>query len=270
MSEGPVYFLLHVPKCAGTTVEGHFASHLGPGFLLAPRWESVARNFVGNRYPFGPGDARLARVRAVSGHSLSANLAKHFPGREVRECVLLRAPEGFFLSFWNYRMSRHRENGERPPPDFPLWYAAQRRNPITRFLMNRYFGFGVPALYRFSTAGRFAWLEERLSRFWFVGGVRHASAMIAGISRELGVPEKTRDRNVGRNKALSAEDLDPALRERIAHENAADQALFDRWGERLWRGGPEPDAPPPALPQFDQPAQVMRDSLGGILKKLQR
>ncbi|MEO0866373.1 MAG: hypothetical protein AAFY39_17745, partial [Pseudomonadota bacterium] len=46
-----VHFLLHVPKCAGTTVEAHFRKHLGARFMIAPRWESPMRNFIGNRYP---------------------------------------------------------------------------------------------------------------------------------------------------------------------------------------------------------------------------
>ena len=265
MSADPVYFLVHVPKCAGTTVEAHFEQHLGAGYLHAPRWDSVVRNFTGNRYSFGVDDPLLAPVRAVSGHSLSANLADHFPGREVRECVLLREPEGFFLSFWNYRMARHYERGQKPPPDFLRWYGAQRRNQITRFLLGRYFGWGVPALYALSTASRLEWLEARLARFRFVGGHRHASEMIAGISRDLGIPEGVEDRNVGQDKVLAAADLDPALRERIARENRADQLLHERWKDRRWQGAP--DTPLPPLPRLDQPGLLIGDIAASLRKK---
>ncbi|MEM9736329.1 MAG: hypothetical protein AAF908_06965, partial [Pseudomonadota bacterium] len=134
MAEPPIHFLLHVPKCAGTTVEAHFARHLGPAFRIAPRWEHVARNIIGNRYP----KLDLAGVRAISGHSLSVSLKAKIPG-EVRESVLLRAPLGFFLSFYNYRWTRFEEGWGPEPPSFARWYFAQRRNPISRFLLNRYF-----------------------------------------------------------------------------------------------------------------------------------
>ena len=72
------------PNCAGTTVETHFARHLGAGFLIAPRWNNVLRDVIGNRYP----GLDLAGVRAVSGHSLSRSLAARLPGVEIRESVL--------------------------------------------------------------------------------------------------------------------------------------------------------------------------------------
>ena len=59
MSERVVHFVLHVPKCAGTTVEEHFRGPLHHGFLIAPRWEHVLRNFIGNRYRYPPDAPRL-------------------------------------------------------------------------------------------------------------------------------------------------------------------------------------------------------------------
>ncbi len=230
-----VHFLLHVPKCAGTSVEGHFRAHLGPGFLLAPRWESPFRNLIGNRYPYAPDDPRLAPVRVVSGHSLSRSLARHFPGAEIRESVLLRDPVGYFLSFYNYRWSWHRRGHAPAPPDFERWYRAQRRNPISRFLLNRYFEHGIPALYRFSSAGRLAWLELRLARFWFVGGHERAADLIAGVSAELAVPERSERRNVTEAPEIARADLGPDWIARIERDNALDALLHARWRHRGWR-----------------------------------
>ncbi len=236
-----VHFLLHVPKCAGTTVEAHFARHLGQGFLIAPRWESPLRNVIGNRYDFAAGDPRLARLRAVSGHSLSRSLGRHLPGAEIRESVLIRDPVGYHLSLYNYRWDRHAKGLGPQPPEFGRWYRAQRRDPIARFLINRYFGEGVPALYRLSSAGRLAYLEERLEAFWFVGDYTRAGELIAGASRELGVPAQVEDRNVTRAKAVTQESLGPDWVARIAMDNAVDAALHARWCDRGWRR----DAVPP-------------------------
>lgn len=261
----PVWFLLHVPKCAGTTVEEHFRTHLGEGFLIAPRWESVARNFIGNRYPMLSADA-LAGVDVVSGHSLSAGLAARFPGRPVHQAVLLRDPLGYLLSFYNYRWTRHGEGTGPRPPGFPAWYAAQRRNPISRFLLNRYFGYAVPALYRLSSADRLAVLEECLTGFTFVGGYRRTDEMIAGVSRALGLPETVEPHNVTHTRKLRPEDLPDRLRQRIATDNAVDQALFDRWKDRGWEGSPQ--APAPGLPGHDRLRYLIGDTTSVLRRKL--
>lgn len=260
-----VHFLLHVPKCAGTTVEAHFRAHLGDGYLYAPRWESPLRNFIGNRYP-GLTVAGLEAARAVSGHSLSTGMRALFPGAEIRESVLLRDPTGFLLSFYNYRWTRYDEGWGSAPPAFERWYQGQRRNPISRFLLNRYFEQAIPALYRLSSADRLRYLEARLAGFHFVGSYRMADEMIGGISRELGIPDVVTSQNVTPRRKLAAADLPLALRRRIEADNAMDQALFDRWGDRGWQGAPA--APAPELPRADQARYVLGDISSGIMKKL--
>lgn len=298
-----VHFLLHVPKCAGTTVEAHFERHLGPAFLIAPRWENPLRNLLGNRYFFDEGDPRLARVRAVSGHSLSRRLARHLPDAEIRESVLIRDPVGYHLSLYNYRWDWHARGFGPPPPPFERWYRAQRRDPIARFLVNRYFGEGVPALYRLSSAGRLAYLEARLAGFWFVGDYARAGELIAGVSRELGLPERVEDRNVTRARAVTRESLGADWVARIEADNPVDAALHARWRDRGWRADPVPAAregvsggassppgaaaaapgaargdvrgappagpvsPAPALPRADQARLALGDIASGIAKK---
>ncbi len=246
----PIYFLLHVPKCAGSTVEQHFRERLGGGFLLAPRRRGIRG---ASRAVFGPHSTlaglsaeALAALRLLSGHSLSQSLANSFANRPVRQCVLLRDPLGYFLSFYNYRIFRHRQHGEAPPPDFADWYRGMRRNPVSRFIMNRYFEVGYPRLYAYSSADRLAFLNARLAAFEFVGSYRHCTEMIAGISKALGIDGTVRSNNVTPTYDLAADDLDDGLRDRILEENALDQALFDQWRDRKWKGvgqGGEPDLP---------------------------
>lgn len=259
-----VHFLLHVPKCAGTTVEAHFRTHLRDGFLIAPRWESVLRNFVGNRYPGLTADA-VRGVQVVSGHSLSTDMRDLFPDAEIRESVLLRDPTGYLLSFYNYRWTRFDEGWGPEPPSFERWYAVQRRNPISRFLLNRYFGEAVPALYRLSSAQRLSYLEQRLGGFHFVGSYRRTDEMIAGISADLGIPAEVTSQNVTPKRKLIAADLPVALRQRIERENALDQALFDRWADRGWE--PQALEKAPELSRSDQLRYLIGDSVTGIAKK---
>ncbi|MBY8976077.1 hypothetical protein KHP62_09690 [Rhodobacteraceae bacterium NNCM2] len=257
-----VHFLLHVPKCAGTTVERHFSQHLGKAFLIAPRWDSPLRDIIGNRYP----GVETGGLKVVSGHSLSVSLKESMPGAEIRESVLLRDPIGYFLSFYNYRWTRFDRGLGPKPPSLEGWYRRQRRNPISRFLITRYFEQGVPALYRFSSAGRLDWLEERLERFHFVGSYRRANEMIAGISRELSIPDEVHSRNVSPGKHLSADELDGALADRILEDNALDVALYDRWASRGWDGAPM--TPRPKLPGMDQPRYAAGDLLTGLAKRI--
>ncbi|MEO1490610.1 MAG: hypothetical protein AAFV19_00470 [Pseudomonadota bacterium] len=260
-----VHFLLHVPKCAGTTVEAHFRKHLGARFMIAPRWESPMRNFIGNRYP-GLSPQAMADIAVVSGHSVSANMEALFPGAEIRASVLLRDPLGHLLSFYNYRWTRYADGQGPEPPSFDDWYDAQRRNQISRFLLNRYFGQAVPALYRLSSQGRLRFLEARLAQFFYVGSYKHVGEMCAEISRELGIPDTVESENVTQSRKVSKEDLPSSLREQIAHENALDQCLYDRWKDRKWSGAPSGEAPP--LAALDQLGYVLGDIATGLRKKI--
>lgn len=263
-----VHFLLHVPKCAGTTVEEHFAQTLGERFLLAPRWEHILRGVIGNRYPYGQDASRLEGVRAVSGHSLSRSLARHFPQAEIRESVLLRDPVGFHLSLYNYRWTRHWQGLAPEPPEFAEWYGLQRRNPIARFLLTRYFEQGIPAVYRLSSAGRLAWLEARLERFWFVGGLHRTGELIAAVARDLGVAEEAADRNVTETKKLTPESLGAEWCARIAADHALDATLHARWKDRGFEGAPT--EPPPPLHGRDHARYVLGDLAGGASKTFRR
>lgn len=260
-----VHFLLHVPKCAGTSVEHHFRTHLGDAFYIAPRWESLLRNFLGNRYPSLKPD-RLDHVRVASGHSLSVGLKRLFPGATIRASVLLREPVSWHLSMYNFRL---RTLG-LAPRDLPFarWYSTTRRNPISRFLLNRFFEQGIPGIYRLSSAARLAFIEARLARFHFVGDIRHADEMIAVISREIGVPETPVRQNVTSAPAVESRDLDAATVERIICENRLDAILYDRWATRRWRNRAETHLP--ELPRLDQPAHLISDLTSSLQRELFR
>ncbi len=263
-----VHFLLHVPKCAGTTVEEHFSEALDEGFLLAPRWHNPLRSVIGNRYSMTSSDPRLAHLQAITGHSMGASLKRHFPDSEIRESVLLRDPVGYHLSLYDYRAARHRAGTGPKPPSFAAWYRAQRRNPISRFILNHYYEQGIPALYRLSSRDRLAWLEERFRDFWFVGSYRLADQMIAGISRELGVPGRAKHRNAGSARETV---LDQSMRTRIISENAIDQALWDRWADRGWKtDGRNPVEPPPILPDNDRLRHLGSDIASLFWRKANR
>ncbi|MEM6441312.1 MAG: hypothetical protein AAF763_16640 [Pseudomonadota bacterium] len=269
----PVHFFVHVPKCAGTTVEAHFARHLGPdGFLLAPRWRHPLRDIVGNRYP-DVDLLALRRVQVVSGHSLSRAFAAKFTGRALREHVLIRDPLSYLVSFYNYRWARHEERGEPTPPPFADWTRTQRRNPLSRFLLHRYFGVGYPSVYRLSSRARFELLERAFAGFAWVSAWTRADEAIAALSAQLGLPTEPARENVGQARRLSLADIPEDSRRALEAEHALDLLLFERWKDR----GADPSANPPdpegaarALSGTDALAYLPADLESAIRRKLWR
>lgn len=231
----PIHFFVHVPKCAGTTVETHFRRTLEEGgFALAPRWKNPLREVIGNRAAL-PADA-IAKGRVLSGHSLARSMARFFAGRVLRESVLLRDPVGWHVSFYNYRLWRAHDRAEPTPPPFDVWARAQRRNPIARFILLRYLEVGYPAVYRLSSRARFQRLENTLAGFHFVGGHECCNEAVGGISRDLGVDDHVEAHNVGVGRdvpgTVRAKDLPDAVRMRIETMHAVDALLHRRWKNR--------------------------------------
>jgi len=107
---GPVYFILHVPKTAGQTIQQHLADHCAPGMFWGPHQAPRLQALSGRRYKPGslPG---AAQIRAVFDHNLGRSLEKFFPEREIRRVVLLRDPISLQLSLYNHRMMLHLTRG---------------------------------------------------------------------------------------------------------------------------------------------------------------
>lgn len=268
MSEGPVrtvYFMLHVPKCAGSTIIGHMDAHLGDRSMQAPLWTSPWRNFIGNRYPFKPGDREVDEVDLFHGHALSQSLAVHFPGAKIREAVTLRDPVGYFVSMYNFRAKRAVEGIGPEDPPFETWYNAERKNPITRFLLYRYFGWAPWSLWLTSSFGKLAWLERKLAQFWFVGSYREVDALVNRVSEDLDIPGSPERQNESTLKKVVAGDLDAALRARIGAENAMDTALFERWKGRGFDVASGP-ADRNTLPSADWISQIRSEISSGLAK----
>ncbi|WP_026380951.1 sulfotransferase family protein [Afifella pfennigii] len=261
----PLYLFCHVPKCAGSTVEGHFDRHLPGRLLFPPRRRGFLRDLGGGytdtrRLPEG-----LDTLDFVGGHSLSRRIASHFPGRELRECVLIREPVSLTVSYYNFRNKLAAQRGKGPAP-FEPFCRSLPRDVVCRFILTRYLGIGYPQLMRWDTARRFAETEKALSRFWFVGDVRHTEAMVQEISRELGIgePPIIRENVSNRDGDLKVADLAEEARQEILARNPLDVLLHGRWAEVKWGPPPEPLAKtPPRGDQFAHLAFEIRRLIAG-------
>jgi len=94
----PVYFILHIPKTAGQTIQHHLAGHCAPGVFWGPHQAPRLQALSGRRYE--PASLPEApRIRAVFGHNLGRSLERYFPDREIRRVVPLRDPISLQLSY---------------------------------------------------------------------------------------------------------------------------------------------------------------------------
>ena len=137
MSE-PLLIHIHVPKCAGTTVENHLHAELGENGFWAPgkRTRKFPLGWFGRKYNATP-RAAVKDIRAISGHFVGRSVEDMFPDRRIVRSIILREPEALLLSYYNYRMMRYMTRGQNAY-GFSLFLRATRQNFITHFLLERW------------------------------------------------------------------------------------------------------------------------------------
>jgi tetratricopeptide (TPR) repeat protein len=230
----PVYFILHIPKTAGQTIQQHLADHCAPGASWGPHQAPRLQALSGPRYD--PGSfPEASRIRAVFGHNLSRSLEKYFLEREIRRVVLLRDPIGLHLSLYNHRMMLHLAKG-LGTYSFGLHLRALRCDFIAHRLLARWLETPWPVLMAMTDQQKYAALNRALSQFWFVGSYTDCDRLVAAISRDLGLPAAARRRNTAAEwekrvtwQPLKAAELPPATHEAILADNPLDLALWESW-----------------------------------------
>jgi tetratricopeptide (TPR) repeat protein len=226
----PVYFLLHIPKTAGQTIQTHFAEHCAPGVYSQPKRRlRPGRRMRATDFPgFG-------RARVISGHEISRSLEKLYPGREIRRIVLLRDPLQMQISHYNWRMMNHLARG-LGTYSFELHLRAQPRDFIAHFLLSRWLEIPWLRLARMTDSEKYEILNRMLANFWFVGAHSDCDRVIEAISPDLGVPPVAVARNTSADlqahtgwRLVTAENLAPSIRNAIMAQSSLDQALWESW-----------------------------------------
>jgi tetratricopeptide (TPR) repeat protein len=227
----PVYFVLHIPKTAGQTIQTHFAEHSASGVYSQPqRSLRPGSRMRANDFPgFG-------RARLISGHEISRSLEKLYPRREIRRIVLLRDPLQLQISLYNWRMMDHLAKG-LGTYSFELHLRALPRNFIAHFLLSRWLEIPWLRLARMADSEKYEILNRTLANFWFVGAHSDCDRIIEAISSDLGVPPVAVARNTSADwqvhtgwRLVAAETLAPSIRDAIVAQSPLDQALWESWG----------------------------------------
>jgi tetratricopeptide (TPR) repeat protein len=238
----PVYFILHIPKTAGQTIQQHLAEHCASGVFWGPHQAPRLQALSGRRYkPRGLPEA--PQVRAVFGHNVSRSLEIFFTGREIRRVVLLRDPISLHLSLYNHRMMLHLSKG-LGTYSFDLHLKALPRDFVAHRLLARWLEIPWPALMLMTHQQKFTTLNRALSQFWFVGSHTDCDRLVAAISSDLGLPAAARPRNTTAEwekrtnwRPLRAADLSASAQKAILVSNPLDQALWEDWAG----AGPSPE-----------------------------
>lgn len=222
----PLHILLHVPKCAGRTIEVHLAEHMAAEAFFMPR------------HPGRGGISKMPPpegIRALSGHHLARSIETRFPDRDIRRSVLLRDPLSFHVSYYNFRMMRYLASGGRPY-SFGLNYRALQRDPMAHFLLSRWLEVSPARLLVMPVAEKWRLLCDALAGFWFVGDYRRCDDLIAAVAPALDVPAEAKRVNDEAAwvrtvdwQPLTAADLAEEQRRRIPLENPLDAALHATW-----------------------------------------
>ena len=229
---GPVYFLLHIPKTAGQTIQYHLAEHCAPGVFWQPRrWLRPERRMTSKDRP------DFNRTRVIGGHEISRSLEKFYPGREIRRIVLLRDPLQLHISLYNWRMMDHLAKG-LGTYSFALHLHAQPRDFVAHFLLSRWLEIPWRRLMKMANSEKYEILNQALADFWFVGAHSDCDRVVEAVSANLDLPPvATIRRNTSADlqahtgwRAVTAESLAPALRDAIMAQSSLDQALWESWG----------------------------------------
>jgi len=234
-----VYFILHIPKCAGRTVQHFLVSnfgdeciglrerdkserHLGERILFPARRKAPYRYF-GKRYE-NIVPASLDSIDFVFGFYLSKSMKAKFANRNVKQAVLIRDPVGHFYSHYNFRMGKYAAQG-MTPFSFDLWYKSRRPNPISKYLFS-YLEIPYRTHIFLSDQAKLDLILDELSEFWHVGIHEECDKLIERIAEDQGVSPKFEKRNVTRKKFMEFDNFKRLYERKIKEENGLDQAIY--------------------------------------------
>ena len=221
-----VNFLIHVPKCAGSTVESFVDRYFGD-HAISPVKQRSPRRWVGPYYQL-PAGVDFGKVEFVMGHYFGRSIARYFEGRQIRHAILLRDPVSYLFSYYNYRMVGQEARGLNLY-DFELYYRSRPLNPVSFFILNRYLEIPRTRLAIMSAESKFAILENLLSGFWHVGPYHACGDLIARIAEEHGVDPTFERRNTAKKHFIDRTEFQAEWGDRIRAENALDQRLYDQF-----------------------------------------
>jgi hypothetical protein len=230
-----LHVVLHVPKCAGRTMENHLAKHLGSRFWSPEKRDrELPLELYSRKYDDNP-PVPTRDIAAISGHYLGQSIEQLFPGRQIVRSVVLREPERFFLSLYNFRMMRYLAAGQSAYP-FRLFMQSLPVDPVSYFLLDTWLENSWVQIASLTASQKASLLDEMLAGFDRVVDIAEADDLIGWHSRDLGIPEQAVRTNTEEEWSqktgwtpLKLWDLTPSERETLAGRLNLDRYIWRRW-----------------------------------------
>ena len=231
-----VFLAVHVPKCAGTSLDRHVLGHLSREQGWITRKRSYWLRSWGRAYKNRPAH-ELQNVKYVSGHFMGSSVAQLFPGKTLYKSMLIREPTSFLLSYYNFRMMRYIAEGKKPY-SFELHLRSQPADMISHFILSRWCEIPWANLLAMSSEAKYERLNRELASFWYVADYSKCDELIGLISAKLGIPATATRANTKENwlkrvdwQPLTAADLSAATVREIKARTQIDQAIWRSWAD---------------------------------------
>lgn len=231
-----LHVVLHVPKCAGRTIEDHLFRHLGNKRFWNPgkRTRSLPLEILDRKYDATP-PGSLDDIEAISGHLIGRSIERMFPDRKIIRSVILRDPEKQIMSWYNYRMMRYISQGLHPFP-FDVFVRSFPTNPVAYFLLERWFELPWIRHGTLSPEKKVALLDEELSKFDRIVDISEANNLCAWLSGDLSIPLEPNRTNTSEEwasrtgwKLMSFRDLTDRQQKLLRNRFTIDRYLWRRW-----------------------------------------
>lgn len=237
-----LHVVLHVPKCAGTTLEEHFKKHLGAqGFWRPPkRTRSIPLELFARKFDARP-PAPTESIAVVSGHFLGKSIEQMFPGRAIVRSVVLRDPVQLMISYYNFRMMRYLSEGLRPHT-FDMHVRSMTVDPVAHFFLERWLEMPWWRIASLSVEEKIDILDRTLASLDRVVDISRTDELAAWHSRDLGIPEVPKRVNTEAQwrattgwRPIGLDDLAPSQRDELASRVTIDRYLWRRFalGENI-------------------------------------
>jgi hypothetical protein len=245
-SEDAVVIHVHVPKCAGTTIEEHFQQELEDSFWRpGKRSRKLPLELFRAKY-----DSSSARspdsVRAVSGHFIGRSIEEMFPARKIIRTIVLRKPCDLLMSWYNFRNMRYIDQG-LGPTSIKDFLCSLPPDPITYFMLERWLELSWFDIARLSAYKKVEMVENELARFHSITDISGTDQLIARIGGELGISMTAREKNGTKHwqartgwKPLKFEHLSSKDQRLLQSRTGLDRHLWDRWCSENRKSAPAP------------------------------
>lgn len=232
----PLLIHIHVPKCAGTTIEQHMMDQLGPQAFWRPakRSASLPLELFGRKYR-RPAALDGEHIAAISGHYVGRSIERGFAGRRIYRSMLLRDPEGLMMSWYNFRMARYLAAGQRTYT-FATHMRALPADPVAHFLLDRWLELPYAKIAAMRHDEKCLRLQDALSGMDFIGDISDCDRLTSWFGDRIGIsahaaPANTFEqcnRKVGWRK-VTREDLKPEILAELHERTQLDRWLWQRW-----------------------------------------